>query len=205
MNTRLTVMTATIAMGLAGSVVATHASACAVMDATKWADAPAGAAAQAAAVFAGVGQSDAKSLVGSFGHGTTLWGCGNSRSRPSWRNPAPLPPDGFVLDAGYQTWHEDGTEITNSGRPAATGNFCMGVWEQDSNGYQLNHYALGWNPPGTDPTDFAGVANIRENVQVNRTGNAMMGTVTLDQYAPDGTTLVVHLSGTVTATRVTVH
>lgn len=203
MNTRLMVMTATVAMGLAGSVVATHASACAVLDATKWADAPSGAAAQAAAVFAGAEQSDAKSLVGNFGHGTIvgLW----KFTFTAKGNPAPLPPDGFVLDAGYQTWHDDGTEITNSGRPAATGNFCMGVWIPDSNGYQLNHYALGWNPPGTDPTDFAGVANIRENVQVNRAGNAMTGTVTLDQYAPDGTTLVVHLAGTVTATRVTVH
>ncbi len=39
-------------------------------------------------------------------------------------------PDGTVVDAGFATWHADGTEIMNSGRPPITGNFCMGVWKQ---------------------------------------------------------------------------
>ena len=39
-------------------------------------------------------------------------------------------PDGTVVDAGYATWHSDGTEIMNSGRPPITGSFCMGVWKQ---------------------------------------------------------------------------
>jgi hypothetical protein len=203
MNTRLMVATATVAMGLAGSVFAARASACAVLNASKWSDAPAGAAAQAAALFAGAEEGNAKSFPDGWGHGSIvgLW----KFTFTAKGNPAPLPPDGFVLDAGFQTWHNDGTEITNSGRPAATGNFCMGVWEQHGNGYKLNHFALAWNPPGTDPTDFAGVANIREDVQVNRSGNTMTGTVTIDQYAPDGTTLVVHLTGSVAGTRVTVN
>src|SRR5262245_23104935 len=35
-------------------------------------------------------------------------------------------PDGTVIDAGYATWHADGTEIMNSGRPPITSSFCMG-------------------------------------------------------------------------------
>lgn len=36
-------------------------------------------------------------------------------------------PDGIVIDNGFVRWHGDGTEIMNSSRPPATGNFCMGV------------------------------------------------------------------------------
>jgi len=35
-------------------------------------------------------------------------------------------PDGAVIDFGYAQWHGDGTEILNSSRPPATGNFCLG-------------------------------------------------------------------------------
>src|SRR5262249_45668976 len=37
---------------------------------------------------------------------------------------------GDTVDAGYVTWHSDGTELMNSGRPPMTGSFCMGVWKQ---------------------------------------------------------------------------
>ncbi|MGH8300576.1 MAG: hypothetical protein ACRET5_03820, partial [Steroidobacteraceae bacterium] len=39
-------------------------------------------------------------------------------------------PDGASVDAGYVTWHDDGTELMNSGRAPSTGSFCMGVWKQ---------------------------------------------------------------------------
>jgi hypothetical protein len=87
----------------------------------------------------------------------------------------------------------------------ATGNWCSGVWEQHGAGaYSLNHWAIAWNPPGTDPSDFVGLINIRETVSVDKTGNSMTGTFGLDLYAPDGTTFVTHLvDGTVSGARIT--
>jgi hypothetical protein len=114
-------------------------------------------------------------------------------------------PDGSPIDWGFQTWHDDGTEITNSGgQLPATGNFCTGVFEQHVGGaYHLNHWAIAWNLPGTDPSDLAGLVNIREVVSVDRSGNAMTGSVSLDFYAPDGTTFLAHIGdGTVSATRI---
>lgn len=113
-------------------------------------------------------------------------------------------PDGVTtIDAGFQQWHEDGTEITNSGRPAITGNFCLGAWRRSGHsGYQLNHWAMAWDPNG-DPMEFGGLINIREHVDVDLTGNKMKGTVSLDLYTPDGTTLLAHLAdGSVTGTRI---
>lgn len=111
-------------------------------------------------------------------------------------------PDGAVIDAGFQTWHSDGTEITNSSRPPITGNFCMGVWDYDHHSYRLNHFALGWAPDGTT---FIGPANIREQVVVDRSGNAFSGRFSIDQYAQDGVTDLAHIEGTMTATRIAVH
>jgi hypothetical protein len=110
-------------------------------------------------------------------------------------------PDGAVVDQGYVTWHADGTEIMNSGRSPMSGDFCMGVWEQTSaRGYMLNHYATAWDPTGTE---YVGPANIRENVQLARDGDSYSGNFTLDQYAQDGTTLLAHVQGTVSAARIT--
>lgn len=113
-------------------------------------------------------------------------------------------PDGAVLDAGFQTWHSDGTEIMNSARPPITSNFCMGVWDYapTNSSYRLNHYALSWAPDGTT---FIGPANIREQVVVDRSGNAFSGRFSIDQYAQDGVTDLAHIEGTITATRITVH
>jgi hypothetical protein len=109
-------------------------------------------------------------------------------------------PDGAVIDAGYATWHSDGTEIMNSSRPPQSSSFCMGVWKRVGRTYRLNHFALSWDPTGTT---FVGPANIRESVTVDRTGNRYSGTFTIDQFAEDGTTVLKHLTGTVEATRVT--
>ena len=110
-------------------------------------------------------------------------------------------PDGTQLDAGFTTWNADGTEIMNSGRAPPTSNFCMGVFKHTSvYGYKLNHYALAWDSTGTV---FVGPANIREQIQLDRSGNAYSGTFTLTQYATDGTTVLANLTGTVTGSRLT--
>jgi hypothetical protein len=109
-------------------------------------------------------------------------------------------PDGAVIDEGYVTWHRDGTEIMNSGRPPITSSFCMGVWKQTKGGtYRLNHFALSWN---SDGTIFIGPANIREEVVLDRSGNNYSGTFTIDQFDTNEH-VVAHISGTVTAQRIT--
>jgi hypothetical protein len=111
------------------------------------------------------------------------------------------PPDGTPIDAGFVTWHRDGTELMNSGRAPQTGSFCMGVWKHTAGaGYQLNHWALSWSDDGST---FVGPTNIRESVSVGRGGNRYSGTFTLDQYDPTGTTVLAEVLGTVTATRIT--
>ncbi|MGH2835950.1 MAG: hypothetical protein ACRDKD_07025 [Solirubrobacteraceae bacterium] len=141
-------------------------------------------------------------------------------------------PDGAVADAGYVTWHDDGTEIMNSGRAPVSGSFCMGVWKQiGPRTYRLNHWALSWLanypfPPGTPPSwsslpggaDDAfqpvGPTNIQETITLDRSGNSYTGTFVLTQYQNNGSgkpindisgaQIVGILEGTVTATRITV-
>jgi hypothetical protein len=116
------------------------------------------------------------------------------------------------FDAGYVTWHSDGTELMNSGRAPTTGSFCMGVWKQIGHStYKLNHFALSWafdanapvTGPGTGGAIFVGPTNIREQVTVDRSGNNYEGTFTLVQYDQDGITVLATITGTVTATRIT--
>lgn len=113
------------------------------------------------------------------------------------------PPDGAVIDAGYVTWHADGTELMNSGRAPITGSFCMGVWKQAThNSFKLNHYALAWDPSGTV---MVGPANITETVWVNAAASVYSGFFHLVQYATDEKTVLADIKGTVSATRITVN
>jgi hypothetical protein len=113
------------------------------------------------------------------------------------------PPDGTVVDFGYATWHADGTELMNSGaRSPQSSNFCMGVWKQTAPGtFRLNHYALSWTPDGSA---YVGPANIKEEVTVSEGGRRYDGVFSIDQYDADGKTLLAHVQGNVSATRVTV-
>jgi hypothetical protein len=110
-------------------------------------------------------------------------------------------PDGTLIDQGYVTWHADGTEITNSGRPPITGNFCLGVWRQTSrSSFKLNHFGLSWDPTGAT---LIGPANIKEQVTVAHGGNRYTGTFTIDQYDTNGNVLA-HIQGNIAAERITV-
>ncbi len=109
-------------------------------------------------------------------------------------------PDGAVIDNGFAQWHSDGTEIMNSSRVPATGNFCLGVFEKSGpSSYDLNHYALSFDPAG----NFVGPARIQEHVSLNRKADQYEGTFTIDQYDPSGN-LLAHITGQVTATRISV-
>ena len=109
-------------------------------------------------------------------------------------------PDGAVIDNAFVQWHSDGTEIMNSSRPPATGNFCLGVWQKSGPlSYALNHFALSSDPSG----NLVGPARIREDVTLNQWADQYHGTFTIDQYDVSGT-LLVHIAGRITATRITV-
>jgi hypothetical protein len=112
-----------------------------------------------------------------------------------------VPPDGAVVDWGFQVWHSDGTEVHNSGvRPARSGDICLGTWKiAGPLQYKLNHFATGWTPDGSS---FEGVANIHEAVTVSHDHNSLTGTFTIDQYDTTGV-LLVHLAGKVQAKRIT--
>lgn len=109
---------------------------------------------------------------------------------------------GKLADQGFVTWHADGTEIMNSGRPPLTQSFCMGAWKQTgAHTYALNHWAMSWDPSGKT---YIGPTNIRESITLAGDGNSYTGDFTLTQYTPDGKQPAgPTVMGSVNATRVT--
>ena len=116
------------------------------------------------------------------------------------------PPDGAPIDAALVVWHDDGTEIMNSGRPAQDGNFCMGIWKKTTyTTYKLNHFALG-NDTTNAPSGIgnpAGPTHIVEWVSISRDGKSYSGTFVLDATDTSGNN-VAHILGVISAKRVTV-
>ncbi len=117
-------------------------------------------------------------------------------------------PAGTPVDDAIVAWHSDHTEIMNSARPPQDGSFCMGVWQQTGKyTYKLNHFARGNEyTPGTPDGVVgatAGPTHIVENVTLSSDGNQFSGTFTLDAYHTDHT--VTHITGVITATRITVN
>jgi len=121
-------------------------------------------------------------------------------------------PDNFLIDWGLATWHEDGTEIQfSAGRPPASGDVCMGVWEQVGKAtFKLHHVALGLTPPDASGT-FVGPTTIRATVTVSANGNSYSGPYSITTYpgSPDNGTefndtppALVTFTGTITAHRV---
>jgi hypothetical protein len=108
------------------------------------------------------------------------------------------PPEGVVIDHGYAQWHGDGTEIMNSSRPPATGNFCLGAWKKTGpSTYSLTHRVLSFNPDGSPE----GPGSLHEVVTLDRSGNTFSGTFTFDQFDTLGN-LKFHLEGVVRARRI---
>lgn len=74
---------------------------------------------------------------------------------------------------------------------------------------KLNHFALSWDntgklctPTGGASSCFVGPTNIREEIVLDRRGNAYSGTVTIDQYDA-ANHWMFRLTGTVSAHRIT--
>ena len=129
--------------------------------------------------------------------------------------PNPVP-EGATVDFGTVQWHDDGTELmVSGGRAPSEGDVCMGVWEQIGLfTYKLKHIGLGWvsedtppsmGGPGPSPAQFLGPGIISEVVTLNKSRDSYQGAFTIDQYNADESKLLVHISGTVTGTRVTVN
>lgn len=115
----------------------------------------------------------------------------------------PSIPDGAQVDFEYVQFHSDGLELLNSGsRAPATQNFCMGVWEKTGySTYQVNHFALSY-----DATSGAlnGKAHIQETLTLSAGGTALTGTFVIDMYNAAATSVVAHIVGTVSGSRITV-
>jgi hypothetical protein len=214
MNNQLIAATVSVALGVAASLYCTQASACGIPDFVAAAASGAQGATlqQAAAAFAASNVAATTSAAAAqngfdwYPHPSIvgLW----KFNWTSQGNTGLGIPDGAPLDFGFQTWHDDGTELTNSGsRAPATGDFCQGVWAQRSDGsIKLNHWTLSWVPdPSTGVIVFQGPGNIHEQLKLDRSGNTMTGTVTIDQYNADQSAVLAHLTGTVAGTRVTVN
>ena len=132
-------------------------------------------------------------------------------------NPPGGPPDGTTMDQGYGLWNADGTEMMNSGRPAASTNFCMGTWAQTGKRtYTLNHFMMSWAQEiVVDQATATGYniqndgpvfGNIRETVTLSRDGNSYTGSVSLTNYDPVTGQPIPTASfvGTVHGTRLTI-
>jgi hypothetical protein len=111
-------------------------------------------------------------------------------------------PDGTEVDAGYASWHSDGTEINVSGlRAPLTGDVCLGVWKRTgARTYQLNHFGISYDPTGAH---LVGPARIQQWLTLDPDGDATSGKFTIDQWDEAGN-LLAHVQGKVTGTRVTV-
>jgi hypothetical protein len=110
---------------------------------------------------------------------------------------------GHTVGWGYQVWHSDGTELTNSGdRAPATQNYCLGVWTQTgTNSFALNHFALSYDTSG----NLNAKVNIKEQVSVNSAATIYEGPFTIDVYNPKNGALLQHVAGTVIGHRVTIN
>jgi hypothetical protein len=96
-----------------------------------------------------------------------------------WRDPS-----GNLVDFGLQEWHEDGTEIMNSGgRVPEVGDVCMGSWRQVGRStFHLTHLALGYGPPPGPAVGYQGLAVVDAQVTVDPSGKTFHGSFTLTQY-----------------------
>lgn len=197
------VMTGAVTLGFAGTSHAGCADA-------KWSDAP-----PAASAPGPEGSRLMNTTPGTFIHVADfeprarivgLWKFEMiSKSTATHENPMP---DGTLIDFGTAAWHADGTELQTSGiRNPADGNVCQGVWQQvDESTFVLNHYALAWTNGS-----YTGPVNIRARVTVDPTGNHYSGVFATVVYLAtpvaghefDQNTVLASITGTFTATRVT--
>jgi hypothetical protein len=107
---------------------------------------------------------------------------------------------GEVVDAGYDIWHSDGTQILNDITPPVAGNVCIGIWQQtDKYTYVLNHPSWAFDPDTN--MNLVGTAYILETVTLDPGGDSFTGKFSFEGYDLDGNH-VFHQEGVLTGERV---
>ncbi|MBV9158555.1 MAG: hypothetical protein JO097_20015 [Acidobacteriaceae bacterium] len=102
---------------------------------------------------------------------------------------------------GFESIYADGNELLIDNSAPATDNVCSGVWEQTGfRTYTINHPSWDFDTSG----NLIGIVVITETITVEARGNKYTGNGTVTVYDPTLTTIVYQVSGTLTATRITV-
>jgi hypothetical protein len=103
---------------------------------------------------------------------------------------------GQLTDQGIDAWHSDGIEVLNDTNPP---HFCLGVWERTGpRSYKLNH--VFWSFDSSDKLIGSGV--IKETVVVDRGGQTLSGSFTVDRFDLSGNN-IFHATREVTGQRIT--
>lgn len=108
-------------------------------------------------------------------------------------------PDGNLLFESFEQWHSDGTEFEFANIPPATGDICMGAWQQNGKSAQLWHTGWTFNSDGSS----SGTMVLTGSNKVARNGNAFKGSFDVKFFDVDGN-LVGEVSGTTVAERLSV-
>jgi len=219
MNTRLYASVAVAVIGLSGAGVAQRAGACGVnlvQSANgQWKIAPPAAMPASAArmiFLATAPRASTKTMPNPLRFLEPIAGLYEVTMTAEGNGPMGVPDDA-PIDHAYVSWHADGTEIMNSGRPAGDANFCMGTWAQTgARTYTLNHFMLSWaqtlDADGVHiDNTFVGPANIQETVTLSRDGGSYTGTFVLTQYDTNYNIILpggIPIKGTVKGTRKTI-
>lgn len=113
--------------------------------------------------------------------------------------------DQSTFNDTFDTWHIDGTEFESAFLAPAGGDVCVGVWRPlDARSVKLHH--IGWlfdpaNPTGTAINYFT----LDEEVTVSEDNRSYNGSFTFKIWNLDGTPTPAIVTGTMAATRITVH
>ena len=97
------------------------------------------------------------------------------------------PPPGLLVDSGFISWHDDGTDLIHSSHVPETDAICEGIWHKIGNTYQVDHWALPWNVDSLTNGvfaigTFAGPANIQAWITLDRGGKTFSGTFKITLY-----------------------
>ena len=109
--------------------------------------------------------------------------------------------DNQVVDEGFDQYHSDGTEILNDTPPPATGNVCLGVYENTGpRTLSLKHPSWLYDPTNAF---VIGRVTILERITLDRGGRSFTGTFTVQFRDLSGNTFAPDLTGQLKADRIT--
>jgi hypothetical protein len=111
---------------------------------------------------------------------------------------------GAVVNLGFNTWHNDGTEWALDGTfPPVGGNVCPGVWEKiGRRSYLTVHPAFDYDASNTH---VVGIFIERLKITISPDGNSYQGDFTWDNYDLQGNLLSdLSVAGRIMGTRIQV-